>query len=243
MIQLKTLRATCKAVEDGSEPDGTFEALVSTYDVDSVGDKVAPGAFGKSLAEWKESGEPIPVIWSHQHSDPFAHIGSVVDAEEKEGEGLYVKAALDLDNPTAAQVYRLLKGGRVRQFSFAYDVRGADGPDSAGVTTLTDLKLYEVGPTLIGANQETRTLAVKSGRVLSTKNETDLRQAVDLITGVLSQLDAPASSETPQEPKTSGTGPAKDEEPAQAKSEEPSPNPSVDAFAVALALKQRKEMR
>lgn len=267
MFKVKTLRATCKALDDdASSGEGTFEALVSTYGVDSVGDRVVPGAFGKSLADWQASGDPIPVVWSHQHADPFSHIGAVQQAEEREGEGLYVKGQLDVaDNPTAAQVYRLLKSGRVRNFSFAYDVLGASDPDAEGVTDLTDLKLYEVGPTLIGANQETRTLAVKSGlasayaeadqaamfealvktgRVLSSKNESDLRQAMELIRGVLAQLDdAPSgeSSAQPQGAKTSGTSAGKAEDPSGGKAEDPRPSPSVDALAVALSIAERED--
>lgn len=242
-MRIKSLRAAVKAL-DSEGQTGSFEALVSTYDVDSVGDKVAPGAFGKSLQEWTDSGDPIPVVWSHQHADAFAHIGVVEQAEERGDEGLWIKAALDLENPTAAQVYRLLKGNRIRQFSFAYDVRGSDGPDAAGITTLTDIKLYEVGPTLIGANQETRLLdvkhGVKAGRVLSAKNESDLRSAVELISGVLAQLADGASSDDPQAAKASDESPAKLDEPRAVKSDEPSSPSSVDALAAVISLRTKE---
>lgn len=144
--------------------DGEFTALVSVFgNVDSYGDVVVPGAFGKSLARWAERGDPIPVVWSHAWADPFSHIGSVSDARETAA-GLEVTGQLDLDNPTAAQVYRLLKGRRVTEFSFAYDVieSRAGERDGRAVTELHELDLHEVGPTLIGANQETELLAVKA---------------------------------------------------------------------------------
>jgi len=105
------------------------------------------------------------VLWSHMSHDPEYHIGEVLEAEERP-EGLWVKARIDTEPGTkAAQVYKLLKGRRVTQFSFAYDVEeGAwvDQKDGEGYYELRKLKLYEVGPTLIGANQSTELLDVKS---------------------------------------------------------------------------------
>lgn len=144
--------------------DGVFEAIVAAYNLDSVGDKIAPGAFAETLAEWRGKGDPIPVLWSHMSHDPEYHIGFVEEAEERP-EGLWVKARLDLDAGSKAEkVYRLLKGRRVTQFSFAYDVEEGswvDVKDGRGYYELRKLKLYEVGPTLIGANQSTELLDVK----------------------------------------------------------------------------------
>ncbi|QWF78711.1 HK97 family phage prohead protease [Amycolatopsis sp. CA-230715] len=225
-MKRKTCPVRIKAAgeQDGTE-DGVFEAIVAAYNVDSVGDKILPGAFADTLDEWKSSGDPIPVLWSHMSHDPEYHIGYVEDAEERE-DGLWVRARIDLDEPKASKVYRLLKGRRVRQFSFAYDVQeggwieekdGEDGDE--GYYELRKLKLYEVGPTLIGANQDTELLTVKApattdtpahraeaepaapsakaGRTLSAKNETSLRDALgkiaegaEAIETVLSSLDS-----------------------------------------------------
>src|SRR5690606_6152667 len=60
-----------------------FEAIVSVFgNQASVGDVVVRGAFADDLKAWEESGDPIPVIWSHSWADPFSHIGHVVKAEE-----------------------------------------------------------------------------------------------------------------------------------------------------------------
>lgn len=157
-----------KAAAD-DEPAGTFEAIVSVFgNVDSVGDVVMPGAFADDLEAWKSSGDPIPVIWSHDWNDPDSHIGEVLDAKEIE-EGLWIKGRLDLESPSpvaaarAAQVGRLLKGRRVTQFSFAYDtLEGAWAErDGVDVYELRKLHVFEVGPTLVGANRSTRLLDAK----------------------------------------------------------------------------------
>lgn len=241
MPELKTLPARVKAAN--TTDDGIVEALVATYDVDSIGDRIVPGAFGKTLQDWADSGNAIPFIWSHQHDDLDAYLGEVLEAKETD-EGLWVKAQMDMEDPKAAKAFRLIKGGRVRQYSFAYDVPdGGAGPDEtgAGETALTELKLYEVGPTLIGMNQATRTLVAKrngseekAGRVLSAKNESDLRDAVNLISGVLKQLES-ASSDTSQA-KTSEPGPATTKEPNEATVQEPNPATSVTTLAAEIDL-------
>jgi uncharacterized protein len=192
-VNLKTRPATIKATgaDAGSElADGQFRALVAVFgNVDSVGDRIVPGAFTESLKVWEDSGNPIPVIWSHDWMDPFSHIGSVVKAEETE-DGLEVVGQLDLeDNPVAKQVYRLMKGRRVQQFSFAYDVKASqavtepveadgnaeddesddekaaeDDVPTRDVLELHTLELFEVGPCLIGVNRETDLRDVKNTR-------------------------------------------------------------------------------
>lgn len=154
--------ASFKAAGDG-EPTGEFEAIVSVFgNVDLGGDRIAPGAFGKSLAKWQETGDPIPVIWNHMWDNPDAHIGAIdpADAVETDG-GLLVKGRIDLDNPFAAQVYRLLSQRRVKEFSFGYNVRD-EKRGEGGVTELLELDVIEVGPTLKGMNPATELLAVKA---------------------------------------------------------------------------------
>lgn len=196
--------------QDGLQ-EGQFEALVSVMgNKDAYGDVVMPGAFDDTLAVWKASGNPIPVIWSHNYGDLTNHIGYLVDAAEKtlDGKtGLWVKGQLDVspdpEDALARKAAKLLRGKRVTQFSFSYDVLDAAQAKSdelGNYTELRKLKLYEVGPTLIGANQETELLAAKSlqalaaeikaGRVLSAKNEQLLRQAHESIGTVLSALDS-----------------------------------------------------
>ncbi len=178
-MRTKAFPAYVKAAgeQDGLDA-GQFEAIVSVFgNVDHGGDVVLPGAFSRSLSEWKAAGDPIPVIWSHQIGDPDSHIGVVLEAEEllagddrlpeklRDNGGLWVRGQLDLDEPRAAKVHRLLKGRRVKQFSFSYDIRdGALGErDGRDVYELRDLDLYEVGPTLLGMNASTDLIGAKAG--------------------------------------------------------------------------------
>lgn len=261
MPNTKTLPARVKAVDEADDSgSGIVEALVATYDVDSIGDRIVPGAFAKSLDEWTkraDDGERIPFIWSHMHDDLDAYLGDVIEARETD-EGLWVRAQLDMDDPKAAKAFRLIKGGRVRNYSFAYEVVDA-GPDEDGdgETALRELKLFEVGPTLIGMNQNTRTLVAKRadellvpfaqlkvGRTFSARNEKDLRDIRDglsdlaeRVDALLAQLDDTApddeepvdeSSASTQDDDTQPAEPVKREEPTAVKREEPMTSGPVD---------------
>lgn len=162
-------KAQAVALKAAPTEEGTFEALVAVFgNVDAYGDVIVKGAFADTLKEWNESGHPIPVVWSHAKDDPFSHIGVVEEAKETDT-GLLVTGRLDLDNPTAAQVHRLLKGGRVKEFSFAFSYDPEDVTpakrDGVEVRELHRLKLHEVGPTMIGANPATELISVKSAGI------------------------------------------------------------------------------
>lgn len=259
-MKTKNFDAKVKAVgPDAGLQEGQFEAIVSVFgNEDSYGDVVLPGAFKADLERWAASGDPIPVIWSHDWADPFSHLGVVVAAEERP-EGLWVRGQIDdMDtNPKAAQVYNLLKGRRVKQFSFAYDVLdgGFGNRDGRDVYELRELKVHEVGPCLLGVNQETELLAVKAqaladgakaGRVLSQKNYETLQSAYEAIGAVLTSAEPEkAKADDPHTPELDGSGetdePSQadqsattDEEPDGAKSVEPAKSAPRRALAVAL---------
>jgi HK97 family phage prohead protease len=237
--------------EDGDV--GEFTALVSVFDnVDSYGDVVMPGAFDRTLKEWSASGYPIPVYWGHNLSDPDYNIGEVVEAVETD-RGLQVRARLDMESPKSAQVYRLLKGGRVKEFSFGYSVRDAGWgqKDDREVYELRDLDLYEVSVVPVGANPETelqtvkthaeraakagaraaQSLRAKAGRVLSAKNEDALREVRGELVAALEGIDDVLSALEPED-EPDEDGPDDDEEmsqdEAQAKSREPDPDGKPD---------------
>lgn len=157
---------------------GIVEAIVSVFDnVDHAGERVRPGAFAKSIDRWRASGDPIPVIWSHQWHNLDAHVGKVdpakieelaagderLPAELKDLGGLYAPLEFDLDDADGAKTFRLISDRRVKEFSFAYDVLDAsEAEDLADVIDLNELDLIEIGPTLKGMNPATAVLSAKA---------------------------------------------------------------------------------
>lgn len=238
-----------KAGPDDGLGDGVFTAYASVFgNRDSYGDVVVKGAFADDLKAWEESGQNIPLLFGHNMSDPSFNLGHVEAKEDDHG--LLVTGYLDLENPTAVQVYRMLKGRRINQMSFAYDVLDGAHVKSEGdeVFELRKLKTYEVSVVTIGANQETEILAVKSaadallskaGRVLSAKNETALRSAHQQLVGAADEIKNVLSvfgdeSGDDQE-KASGDAEAKSDagadESAPVSDEEPKQSPSVARLA------------
>lgn len=221
--EVKTWSAQVKAA-DGA-PEGTFRAVVSVFgNVDSGGDRMVKGAFAESLKRWGASGDPLPVIWSHDWDNPESHIGVVTKAVETD-EGLVVDAKLDVEsNPKAAQVARLLKERRITQFSFGYratDWAMVKDPESpfGEVRELRAVDVFEVGPTLLGMNEDTRliqaasaTAGFKLGRALNAKNEELVRSAHASLSEVLSALDDGKSAPAPAPAVVEATvdGPAVD---------------------------------
>lgn len=234
-----------KAGPDDGLKEGEFVAYASVFgNKDSYGDVVVKGAFADTLAEWKAGPDVIPTLWGHDVMDPESNIGHVLEAKEDD-HGLLVKVQLDPESSKAATVYRLLKGRRVSKMSFAYEVLDsahAKSDELGDHLELRKLNLFEVSVVPIPANAEAEILAVKhgedaarrleaglkAGRVISAKNETELRNAHEAIGRVLAALEPNDSG------KASGTGPAKNDEPAGAKFDEPSRNPSVDSLAAAV---------
>jgi HK97 family phage prohead protease len=173
------------------EAEGTFEAFVSVFNnVDLGNEKVMPGFFAKSLEQWKASGDPIPVIFSHQWDNLDAHVGVVLDAKEAlPGDpllppelsalgGLWVKARLDVEEDFAGRLWRKMDRRSIREFSFAYDVTKAR-PGSGGALELLEGDLIEVGPTLKGMNPATALLSAKAA-----EGPLEMLEEADTLAGV-----------------------------------------------------------
>ena len=189
----KILNAELKAVTDGNP--GEFKALVSVFNnVDSVGDRVVPGAFSKSLERWKASGDPIPVVLAHQWDDIWAHIGTADPSDVKETPaGLVVNGKLDIDdNPVAAQVHKLMTRRSLKSFSFGYTVQ-KEARAKDGANELKEIDIIEVGPCLKGANPRAELLGVKS---LVENNEGDIsKETLTKLLDVVLRLEKSISDE------------------------------------------------
>ena len=171
-MQTKCLPFKVKAAgETDGLAEGEIEAYASIFNNrDSYGDVMRKGSFAGTLEQWKSSGRTLPLLWGHNMNDPNMNLGGVFDAKEDD-RGLRIKATFDLDNPTSAQVYRLVKSGRVSELSFAFDYLKymdvepeAENNEFEGkfYREVTEVKLYEVSIVPIGANPDTEILAVKS---------------------------------------------------------------------------------
>lgn len=205
--------------------DGTVEGYAATFDrePDSYGDVIAKGAFARTLTEWSQKEQPIPLLYGHNTTDPEMNIGRVTDAYEDE-RGLHVRAEFDADNPKAQYVRKLAKEGRLYQFSFAYSVRDAmetELEDGAKAYELRDLDLYEVSLVQIPANQHAVVTGIKSGRRNSKADADELRQIRALAAQITQAINGLLADEDEQDEPEDGPEPdANAEEPETANAEE-----------------------
>jgi len=95
----------------------------------------------------------------------------------------------------------------VYQFSFAYDVLDA-GPvtleDGVKANELRKLELYEISVVPIPANQNAVMTEVKAGKRNSKADEAAIRQAIELLQGVLGELEEAEEPDGEDEPKANG---------------------------------------
>lgn len=178
-------------VQYKDEGTGSIEGYASTWirKADSWGDVVAKGAFTKTLKERWNGGKGIPFIWSHQIENLDSFIGTA-EADEDE-KGLHFVATFD-DTEQAQKVRQLYKDGRLRKFSFAYDVKEAGVvtlDDNSKANELRELDLYEISAVTVPANDDAGVVDVKSGRRNSKADEDKLKEAIKLIQEVLGEIE------------------------------------------------------
>ncbi len=185
-MRYKSCPAQFKAID---EDQGIFEALVAVFgNVDRCGDRIHKGAFANTLAKWAESGDPIPVIYSHNWDNIDAHIGEVLEATETD-EGLLVRGQIDLEEDPARRVFKRMQRRTLKEFSFAYDEIECERTDQGDkaerryINELLELELYEVGPTLVGMNPDTQLLVAKNALMAlkaGAPGYTEIQQIHDL---------------------------------------------------------------
>lgn len=139
---------------------GLFEGYASVFNVvDSVQDKIAPGAFKDSLAMHDKSNRLPPLLWQHNTEVP---IGAWREMRE-DSHGLYVKGELFVhDIAQSREAYKLLKENVVTGLSIGYRTRQSHREKKSGVRVLTKLDLLEVSLVTFPANEMARVTGVKS---------------------------------------------------------------------------------
>lgn len=216
--------------------EGTVEGYAATFDrePDSYGDVIAKGAFARTLSEWSQKEQPIPLLYGHNTEDPEMNIGRVTEAYEDE-RGLHVRAEFDADNPKAQYVRKLAKEGRLYQFSFAYSIHDAGMVTENGMDfyELRDLDLYEVSLVQIPANQHAVITGIKSGRRNSKADADELRSIRALAAQITQAVNGLLADEDEQDEPDDGPEPdANAEEPATANAEEQEATEVTDESAL-----------
>lgn len=192
------------------EGTGSIEGYASTWirRPDSYGDVVKQGAFEKTLKERWNGGKGIPFLWSHQLDNLNSFIGTA--AADEDEKGLHFVAVFD-DTEEAQKVRQLYKDGRLKKFSFAFDVKQAGTvtlEDGTKANELQELDLFEISAVTVPANDDAGVVDVKSGRRNSKADEDKIKEAIKLLQDVLGEIE----DEAPEggEDKPEGNAKAED---------------------------------
>lgn len=153
-MELKAYSGELKELDKG---DGV--AVFATFNIiDKDGDVTLPGAFGTQDAA---------IVPAHNWGS--VPLGKGITSEV--GDEARVALKFNLESPTAAEWYSALKfdvenGQPIQEWSYGFDVIDSEIGEFDGKTVrfLKKMKVHEVSPVLIGAGENTRTLAIKSAK-------------------------------------------------------------------------------
>ncbi len=159
MSEIKNIDLEFKAEEEGK-----VSAVFSVFNtLDSDGDVVVEDAIKSGF----KSGS-VPMVWAHKWDMPIGKGSIKQDKDKATFEGEFF-----MDTESGKEAYNLVKAmGDLQQWSFGYRVNDSErgkfksGDKDVDARYLKDLSVYEVSPVLVGANQETYTMAIKSNTEL-----------------------------------------------------------------------------
>ena len=153
-------------LEIKNDEKGEAAAVFSVFDkIDSDGDIVKAG----SIKSGFKSGD-VPMVWAHKWDMPIGK-GQI----EQEDNKATFKGQFIMDTESGREAYNLVKAmGELQKWSFGFKVDDSEygkfkkdgSEEEEDVRFLKGLTVYEVSPVLVGANQETYTMAIKSNTEL-----------------------------------------------------------------------------
>ena len=212
-------------LEIKNDEKGEVAAVFSIFDkVDSDGDIVKAG----SIKSGFKSGD-VPMVWAHKWDMPIGK-GQIEQDDDK----ATFKGQFFMDTESGKEAYNLVKAmGELQQWSFGFKVDDSeygkfkkDGSDEEeDVRFLKGLTVYEVSPVLVGANQETYTMAIKSNTELLEE---------------LSEEKAVMTTESMNQPEPEEETEEVEEAPVE---EAPAEDPEAEEIAEETAEEEEKDLK
>jgi len=187
--------------DDGLTLDG-YGAVFDQWTMieDSYGEyreRIATGAFKRTL------GMRMPILQFDHGSHPL--IGSIplgrITSLNEDAHGLRVKARLS-DNWLVQPVRDAIRDGGITGMSFRFRIidetwnRGNDGMEER---TIREVELYEVGPVVFPAYEQT-TVGVRSRAALTALQDAEVRNEIALLLAAGTDLESLATTELTADP-------------------------------------------
>lgn len=223
-------------LEIKNDEKGEVAAVFSVFDkIDSDGDIVTAG----SIKSGFKSGD-VPMVWAHKWDMPIGKGQISQDNDKATFQGQFF-----MDTESGKEAYNLVKAmGDLQQWSFGFKVEDSeygklkkDGEEEQDVRYLKGLTVYEVSPVLVGANQETYTMAIKSNTDL-LEELTDAKAV--MTTESMNQPDPNEEEEVEEAPAEEETVDEIDTE-FEEVSEEEAPEEDAEAEEIAEETAEEEE--
>ncbi len=142
--------------ESNLNNEGYLEAIFSVFDVvDRDGDVVKSTAI--------KDGIEVPLVWSHDWSKPIGK-GTITN----DGKKAIFKGTFFLDTQLGSEAYKTVKNmGTLQEYSWGFNVKSQEKGTVGNQTVnlITDAEVFEVSPVLVGANQHTETIEIKTQKM------------------------------------------------------------------------------
>tara|TARA_R100000742_G_scaffold2755_1_gene567 strand:+ start:48 stop:836 length:789 start_codon:yes stop_codon:yes gene_type:complete len=169
------------------ESEGKVEAVFSVFnEIDSDGDVVLPKSIKSGYGD-----RGVAMVWAHDWKDVIGR-GEIVQDDHR----AVFKGQFIMDTERGRDAFKTVQAmGDLQQWSFGYEVLDSEiglhqkDNQEVEVRFLKDVKVWEVSPVLVGANQNTETVMVKNEERSEEKKGLRFNEEVDeLLTSLTSVL-------------------------------------------------------
>lgn len=142
----RTLEATLEVRSTGTEVvvEGYASTFNQPYDMGIYTEKVAPGAFRKTLQE-----KPDVRFLINHDGLPLARTTSGTLELSEDAHGLHMRAVLDPNDPDVARIIPKMQRGDLTQMSFAFRTIKDEWSDDYGTRTMRELSLRDGDVSLV----------------------------------------------------------------------------------------------
>lgn len=170
------------ASDETADKAGTFSGYGSIFsNIDAGGDMVMPGAFKKTLKEWKRKGKLPKMLLMHGGfigpAEDQIPIGKYSSMEEDDT-GLSLSGGLfALDTQKGKYIHEGMSSGELDGLSIGYEAKKVEyvkQPDNPALRRkLIEVDLYEVSVVTFGMNKQALVTSAKSVESISTLSEAE----------------------------------------------------------------------
>lgn len=152
---------------------GSFKGYGSVFNnLDYDRDIVMPGAFKKSLSEWRKRKRLPPVLWQHDTREPLGPYTMMAEDEK----GLQVEGLLLVDDVRRAREARaLMLHKAIDGLSIGFITRNSKPDKAQNARLITEVELLEVSIVTMPANQKASVTDVKGAGLITVDNIDELR--------------------------------------------------------------------